>query len=109
MVNGEHDGWCLTKCAAWQQSVQDITAHIRARMQTVYHPVGTCKMGTHDMAVVGPQLRVHGLEDLRVVGASIMPTIPRGNTNASTIAVAKQAADLIRGLTAAAASLLGRN
>ena len=85
-------------------SDEDITAHIRARMQTFYHPVGTCKMGTDDMAVVDPQLRVHGLEGLRVVDASIMPTIPRGNINAPTIAVAEQAADLIRGLTDAAAS-----
>ena len=80
-------------------SDSDITAHIRATMQTLYHPVGTCKMGTDDMAVVDPQLRVHSLEGLRVVDASIMPTIPRGNTNAPTIAVAEQAADLIRGLT----------
>jgi choline dehydrogenase len=79
-------------------SDEDIVAHIRARMQTIYHPVGTCKMGTDDMAVVDPQLRVRGVEALRVVDASIMPTVPRGNTNAPTIAVAERAADLVRGL-----------
>jgi choline dehydrogenase len=86
----------------------DIVAHIRARMQTIYHPVGTCKMGTDDMAVVDPQLRVRGIEGLRVVDASIMPTVPRGNINAQTIAVAERAADLVRGLTAAAASTSSR-
>jgi choline dehydrogenase len=80
-------------------SDEDIAAHIRETVQTLYHPVGTCKMGTDDMAVVDPELRVHGLEGLRVVDASVMPTVPRGNTNAPTIAVAERAADLIRGLT----------
>jgi len=89
-------------------SDEDIVAHIQATMQTIYHPVGTCKMGTDDMAVVDPQLRVRGVEGLRVVDASIMPTVPRGNTNAPTIAVAERAADLVRGLTAAGASTSSR-
>ena len=71
--------------------------HIRATAQTLYHPVGTCAMGPADAAVVDPELRVHGIDGLRVVDASVMPTVPRGNTNAPTIMIAERAADLIRG------------
>lgn len=62
---------------------------------TVFHPVGTCKMGTDGMAVVDPRLRVHGVEGLRVIDASIMPTLVRANTNASTVAIAERAADFV--------------
>jgi choline dehydrogenase len=81
-------------------SDEDVAAYVRARAQTAYHPVGTCRMGVDELAVVDPQLRVRGVEGLRVVDASIMPTIPRGNTNAPTIAVAERAAELIRDATA---------
>jgi choline dehydrogenase len=73
-------------------------AFIRRHAQTLYHPVGTCAMGAGDDAVVDTELRVRGVEGLRVVDASVMPTVPRGNTNAPTIAIAERAADLIRGL-----------
>ena len=79
---------------------EQLLGHIRQWAQTLYHPVGTCAMGTGETAVVDPQLRVRGIENLRVVDASVMPAIPRGNTNAPTIMIAEKAADLIRGLPA---------
>ncbi|MHC5775974.1 GMC family oxidoreductase [Nostoc sp.] len=78
------------------QSDEALVAYIRNNCSTVWHPVGTCKMGTDPMAVVDPELRVHGIEGLRVVDASIMPTITTGNTNAPTIMIGEKAADLIQ-------------
>jgi len=75
---------------------EDLVEHIRTWAQTLYHPVATCAMGTGEDAVVDPSLRVRGVTGLRVVDASVMPTVPRGNTNAPTIMVAEKAAAEIR-------------
>ena len=78
------------------RSDDEIRAAIRSRADTIYHPVGTCRMGGDARAVVDPQLRVRGVEALRVVDASVMPTLVSGNTNAPVVMIAEKAADLIR-------------
>jgi choline dehydrogenase len=86
------------------QTDAEIRAFIRQNLTTIYHPVGTCAMGGDSKvaasrltSVVDPELRVRGVKGLRVVDASVMPAVPRGNTNAPTIAIAERAADLICG------------
>jgi choline dehydrogenase len=75
---------------------EEMLADFRARAATVYHPVGTCRMGkSSGDSVVDPTLRVHGIERLRVVDASVFPTVTSANTNAPTLMVARKAADLI--------------
>ncbi|MCU0526719.1 MAG: GMC family oxidoreductase N-terminal domain-containing protein [Elainella sp. Prado103] len=73
----------------------NLERYVRTYADTIWHPVGTCKMGRDPMAVVDPSLRVHGVEGLRVADASIMPTIPSGNTNASCVMIGEKAADLV--------------
>jgi choline dehydrogenase len=86
-----HPGPSVTRDAALRE-------YIRNGAETLYHPVGTCKMGSDPLAVVNARLQVHGLEGLRVVDAAIMPTVPSGNTNAPTIMIAEKGADLIQAM-----------
>ncbi|HEU5028039.1 MAG TPA: GMC family oxidoreductase N-terminal domain-containing protein [Spirillospora sp.] len=79
------------------QDDEELAAFVRRECATLFHPTSTCAMGGSDDAVCDPELRVRGVDGLRVVDASVMPSVPRGNTNAPTIAIAERAADLIRG------------
>jgi choline dehydrogenase len=83
-----------------QSTLEDdaaIDQYLRENVELLYHPVGTCKMGNDAQAVVDDQLRIHGLEGIRIADASIIPTITRGNTQAPTIMIAEKAADLLLG------------
>jgi choline dehydrogenase len=81
----------------------DVEAFLRANVELIYHPSGTCRMGGED-AALDPELRVRGIEGLRVADASVFPVIPGGNTNAPTIMLAERAADLVKGRVAAHAA-----
>jgi choline dehydrogenase len=76
---------------------KDLVTSIRQTTEHRHHPLGTCRMGVDEMAVVDAQLRVRGIENLRVADASVMPDDPTGNTNVPTIMIGEKAADLIRG------------
>jgi len=80
------------------QSDEEWAGYLRSSSFRPYHPVGTCRMGSDEASVVDPQLRLRGIEGLRVVDASVFPTIPSGNTNSPTIMVAERASDLILGV-----------
>jgi choline dehydrogenase-like flavoprotein len=82
--------------SAQAQTDEQIETFVRTHTDTIYHPVGSCRMGPGPLDVVDAQLRVHGMQGLRVVDASIMPRITGGNTNAPTIMIAEKASDLIR-------------
>jgi choline dehydrogenase len=86
----------------------ELRAWIRATVGTTWHPASSCAMGGGDDAVCDPELRVRGVDGLRVVDASVMPVLPRGNINAPTIAIAERAADLIRGVVPARGFVRGR-
>ena len=84
-----------TNPAAAMDTIDQVRAFAQAAGATIYHPVGTCKMGIDPMAVVDPRLRVHGVTGLRVIDASVMPTVTTGNTNAPTIMIAEKGAAMI--------------
>lgn len=86
----------------------ELLDYIRACGQTSWHPIGTCKMGRDPLAVVDAELRVHGIEGLRVVDSSIMPTMPSSNTNAASIAIGEKAADMVLDAAGGKASGAGR-
>lgn len=87
------------------QSDEELTAYLRRALYTVRHPVGSCRMGNDEMAVVDSQLRVRGIAGLRIADASIMPAIPGGNTNAPAIMIGEKAADMILGKPALRAAV----
>jgi choline dehydrogenase-like flavoprotein len=78
------------------QTDDDLRQFIRSHADTLYHPVGTCRMGSDPMAVVDARLQVHGIHGLRIVDCSVMPTVPGGNTNAPAVMIAEKAVEFIR-------------
>ena len=79
-------------------SDEAIDEFVKRNAETIYHPVGSARMGHDRLAVVDGELRVHGVQGLRIVDASVMPTLVGGNTNAPTIMIAEKASDMIQGL-----------
>ena len=77
------------------KSDDELNEYIRSKAETAYHPCGTCKMGVDDMAVVDENLKVKGIQNLRVIDASVMPEIPSANLNAPTLMIAEKGADAI--------------
>jgi choline dehydrogenase len=77
------------------KSDDDLNEYIRSKAETAYHPCGTLKMGVDKMAVVDENLKIHGLQNIRVVDASVMPEIPSANLNAPTLMIAEKASDII--------------
>ena len=90
-------GWIQPEGGASMTASERAELSLRRYSHTLYHPVGTARMGTDASSVVDPQLRVRGVDGLRVADASIMPTVIRGHTNAPAIVIGEVAADLIRG------------
>ena len=78
-----------------KQSDDELNEYIRSKAETAYHPCGTLKMGIDKMAVVDEKLKIHGLENIRVVDASVMPEIPSANLNAPTLMIAEKGSDII--------------
>ena len=78
------------------KSDKEILNFIRNNGATVYHATGSCRMGVDNTAVVSPSLKINGLSNIRIADASIMPTMPSGNTNAATLMIAEKASDLIK-------------
>ena len=79
------------------ETAEDFQAYARQFGRTSYHPCGTCKIGVDEMSVVSPDLRVRGLDGIRICDSSVMPSLIGSNTNAPTIMIAEKAADLVRG------------
>jgi choline dehydrogenase len=100
-------GHCPVEISPGPDAISDaaLTEHIRDTAHTLYHPVGTCRMGVDPDAVLDPELRVRGITGLRVADASVLPTITRGHTHAAAMVVAEKAGDLIRATWAAAARI----
>ncbi len=95
---------CSWAPGAALQSDDELIEWVRHNAETTYHPVGTCKMGIDPLAVVDPELRVHGIEGLRVADASIMPTLTSGNTNAPCIMIGEKCSSMVLANAAAKGS-----
>jgi len=97
LLSGPFNDICLTDVQLNSNDEVEIETYIRRQGTTIWHPTSTCRMGMDEQAVVTPDLRVRGIERLRVCDASVMPSIVSGNTNAPVIMMAEKGADIIRG------------